>query len=49
MIPYLEEVRMESLTEKEINIAQAHKEVTGYVAGEMITFFQNNKVRCPIL
>jgi len=49
MISFLEEVKMESSPEEEINIAQAHKQVTAYVVGELVTFFQNDKVKCPIL
>jgi len=45
----LEEERMESLPEKEINMTYAHEEAVGYVVGELVTFFQNNKVRCPFL
>jgi len=39
---------MESSPEKEINIVHAQKEVTGHVIGELITFFQNSKLMCPI-
>jgi hypothetical protein len=49
MIFYMEKERMESLPEEEINMAYPHKEAVGYVVGELITFFQNSKVRCPFL
>jgi len=45
----LEKVRMETLSEEEMNMAQTHKEASVYVVGELITFFHNNKVMCPIL
>jgi hypothetical protein len=49
MISYMEEERMESLPEEEINMTHAHKEAVKYVVCELVTFFQNNKVRCPFL
>jgi len=47
--PIRREVKMESLTEEEISIIQAHKEATGNVTDWVVTFFHNDKVRCPIL